>query len=92
VADCSAVAGVPGLEELSLGTDYRGPLRLARPDAVAGARDAVPPGRRRAGGAERAAGADPALRTVAVAGRTTFRDGDLGALLELPAAESVALE
>ncbi|MEU4520447.1 leucine-rich repeat domain-containing protein [Amycolatopsis sp. NPDC024027] len=34
----------------------------------------------------------PALRAVAVAGRTTFRDGDLGALLELPAAESVALE
>ncbi|MEQ0560396.1 leucine-rich repeat domain-containing protein [Amycolatopsis sp. NEAU-NG30] len=34
----------------------------------------------------------PALRLLAFAGRTTFRDGDLGALLELPAVESVALE
>ncbi|RSM37647.1 hypothetical protein DMA12_36055 [Amycolatopsis balhimycina DSM 5908] len=34
----------------------------------------------------------PALRTVAFAGRTTFRDGDLGALRELPAVDNVALE
>ncbi|MET8998556.1 leucine-rich repeat domain-containing protein [Amycolatopsis sp. NPDC004169] len=29
VADCSAVAGVPGLTELTLASDYRGPLSLA---------------------------------------------------------------
>lgn len=34
----------------------------------------------------------PELRVVAFGGRTTFRDGDLGALLDLPAVESVALE